>query len=126
MQVILEFRIGIPSFFNCTGNPKIPNKRFFSWSSQLSNFILFLQDQFWFTFIVNLCKQFFAIPERKILHQNGPYINTFQINLRNVCLSLIPEFCLSSVLCGRLPAYPSSFRGLEYSLKVTVYYSSSA
>ena len=48
------------------------------------------------TFIVNLCRNFFAISEKRV--QNGPYINTFQISLKNVCLSVILEFWLSSEL----------------------------
>ena len=52
---------------------------------------------FWFIFIINLCRNFFVIYERKVLDQNEPCINTFQIILRNVCPSVILEFCLSSV-----------------------------
>ena len=43
---------------------------------------------FWFIFIINLCRQFFAISERKVLDQNVTYIDTFQTILRNVCLSV--------------------------------------
>ena len=39
---------------------------------------------------------FFKHLEKKVLDPNGPYISTFQTNLRNVCLSVILESCLSS------------------------------
>ena len=41
----------------------------------------------------------FATSGKKVLDPNGPYINTFQTILRNVCLSIISEFfcCLWSV-----------------------------
>ena len=55
---------------------------------------------------------------KKVLDQNGLYINTFQSYLRNVCLSVILEFCLSSVVFGLAPAYISLYRGLKYLLKV--------
>ena len=45
----------------------------------------------------------FTISEKKVLEQNGPYINTFQNNLRiNFCLSVILEFCLSSSFVSSL------------------------
>ena len=37
--------------------------------------------------------------KKKVLDQNGPYINTFQKNLGNVCLSVILDFCQSSIVC---------------------------
>ena len=41
-------------------------------------------------FSVTLCSYYFCnFPEKKILDPNGPYISTFQIILRNVCLSVI-------------------------------------
>ena len=42
---------------------------------------------FWYTFIVNLCIQFFAISKK--CPRNGLHINTFQTNPRNFCLSVI-------------------------------------
>ena len=66
------------------------------------------------TFIVNLCRQSFYDFRKKDLDQNGPYINTFQTNLRKICVSVILEFCLLSFSSLLLtPAYVS-----------TVYYSS--
>ena len=63
---------------------------------------------------------------KKVLDPNGPYISTSQIEIRNVCLSVILEFCLSSssssVVCTLNPAYPSLCRGLKYT-KSRVYYS---
>ena len=65
---------------------------------------------FWFVDI------FFAISEKKV--QNRLYINTFQTNLRNICLSVMEiEFCLSSVVCRLWTAF-SLCRGLVYLLKV--------
>ena len=51
----------------------------------------------------------------------GPYINTFQTILRNICLSVILEFCLLSVVCSlsASAAYTSLYRGLKY-LLITV------
>ena len=72
-----------------------------------------------FTFIVNLCKHFLCDCRKKVLDQNGPYINMFQTNLRNDCLSVILEFCLlSSSVCVLAPAYTSLCRELEYLPKV--------
>ena len=51
---------------------------------------------FWFILIINLCRHFFCGFEKKVLDQNGPYINKFQTILRNVSLSVILEFFLSS------------------------------
>ena len=46
-------------------------------------------------------------------------INMFQASLRNICLSLILELCLSSYsVCVLAPAYTSLCRALEYLLKV--------
>ena len=60
-----------------------------------------------------------------VLDQNGPCINTFQTIIKNVCLSVILEFCLlsvfcylCSVVCNKSAAYPSVCTGLEYLLKV--------
>ena len=75
---------------------------------------------FFFTFIVNLCRQFLRFPKKKVLGQNRPYINTLQTNLRNDCLSLILEFGLSSLsVCVLAPDSPRLRRGLEYLLKVS-------
>ena len=38
--------------------------------------------EIWFTLKVILCTQFYA-KKRSYKDQNGPYINTFQTNLRN-------------------------------------------
>ena len=75
----------------------------------------------WFIFIINLCRQFFAVFERNVLDPNWPYISTFQTILIIVCLSVIVEFCLSSSIvlaCVLAPAYTSLCRGMEYLLKV--------
>ena len=60
---------------------------------------------------------FFAIFEKG---PNGSYINTFQTDLRNIYLSVILEFCLSSssYVCVLAPAYTSLCRDLEYVPKV--------
>ena len=73
-------------------------------------------ELFWFIFIII---DFFCNFWKKVLDQNGPYINTFQTNLRNDCLSVIPELYLSSVvvICVLAPAYTSVCRGLKYSPK---------
>ena len=73
-------------------------------------------NYFWFTFKVDLCRQFFAISVKKVLDQNGPYnIDTFpQKKLRNVCLLVI----LSVVVCIFAPAYNSLCRGQAYLLKI--------
>ena len=39
---------------------------------------------------------FLRLSETKILDPNGPYISTLQTNLRNLCLSVISELCVSS------------------------------
>ena len=39
---------------------------------------------------------FFATSWKKVLDPNGPYIISSQTKLRNLCLSVISEFCLSS------------------------------
>ena len=84
---------------------------YFSWIETFGNIVKWLYEEskvyqqyskvilkvkkhiFWFTFIVNLCRHFLWFP-KKVLDQNGPYINMFQTNLRNVCVSVILEFCL--------------------------------
>ena len=82
--------------------------------------------------LVNICRHFLAIFEKKVLSQNGPYINTFKTDLGNVEFSVILELCLSSsvvacchlsssiviVICVFAPDYSSLCRGLEYLLKV--------
>ena len=52
-------------------------------------------------FSSNSIFELFCDFQKKALDQNGPYIITFQTNLRNNCLSVIQEFCLSSyvVVC---------------------------
>ena len=72
---------------------------------------------------INLFRQFYYDFRKKILDQNGPYISTFQTNLKNACLSVILEFCLSSsllssVVCVLAPAYTSLCIGLKYLPKV--------
>ena len=54
---------------------------------------------------------------QNVLDPNRPYMNTIQTVLGNVCLSVISDFCLSSVCCAST-AYTSLFRGLKYLLKV--------
>ena len=58
---------------------------------------------------------FLQLPEKRILDPNGPYISTFQKILRNVCLSVILEFCLSSVIC-RLPSVVCCLWSVVYDL----------
>ena len=67
-----------------------------------------------------LMQTFFAI-SKKNCHRTKRtiYINTFQTNLRHVCLSVTLKFCLSlSVVFVLVPAYTSLCRSLEYLLKV--------
>ena len=82
---------------------------------KLSNFGLI-----WFIFIINLCRIFSAIFEKKVLDHNGPYIK-FQTNLRNVCLPVNFEFCLSLVGVGvgfLASAHTRLCKGLAYLPKV--------
>ena len=37
---------------------------------------------------------FLQLAERKVLDPNGPHISTSQTKIRNVCLSVILEFCM--------------------------------
>ena len=67
--------------------------------------------------MVNLCRQLFCDILKKVLDQIKPFINTFQINLRNVCLSVIPALCLSFLFCEQLPV-SCLYRGLAYLLKL--------
>ena len=81
-----------------------------------------VEAKFWFILVINLCRHFFAIFLKKVLDQNGPYIKMFQTNLRNLCLSVILEFYLSSssssvvAVCVLAPPYLSLCRSLEYLL----------
>ena len=53
----------------------------------------FLRKTFWFT-LVNLYFHNFVTFEKKVQDQNGPYyISTSQTKMRNICLSVILEFC---------------------------------
>ena len=66
---------------------------------------------------------FLQLLENNVLDPNGPYISTYQTILRNFCLSVISEFCLSSVIClsafcSASTAYTSLNRILKYLLKV--------
>ena len=57
----------------------------------------------------------FATSRKKVIYPNGPFINTNQTKIRNVCLSVILEFCLFwSVVCIASAAYTSLCRGLKY------------
>ena len=69
---------------------------------------------FWVTFQVTLCSYYFCNFRKKVLDPNGPYISTFHTILRNVCLSVISEFCLSL----SSTAYTSLCRDLKYLLEV--------
>ena len=75
---------------------------------------------FWFTFSKPM-QNFFAIFEKKVLYQIGPYINTFQTNIKNICLSVILEFCLSSIgVCVLAPAYTSLCREIFTKVKYII------
>ena len=52
----------------------------------------------------------------QLLKKNWPYISSFQTILRNCCLSVILEFCLS--VCSASTAYTNLCRGLKYLPKV--------
>ena len=65
-----------------------------------------------------ICGQFFfAISERKVLDQNGPYINIFN---SKECLSVGNSGILSVVVVVYVlaPGYTSLCRGMKYSPKV--------
>ena len=51
---------------------------------------------------VNLCSLTFAISEKIVLDPNGPYVELFQTNLRNVYMSVILEFCVWLAYCLHL------------------------
>ena len=53
----------------------------------------------------------------KALDQNGPYINTLYLNLKNVYLLDILEFCMSSVFV-HAHVYINLYRSVECLLKV--------
>ena len=63
---------------------------------------------------MNLCSHYFATSGKKVLDKNGPYINTSQTKMRNVCLSVI----LSVVVCVLAPTYTSLLTGQNYLQKV--------
>ena len=52
-------------------------------------------------FSSNSIFELFCDFQKKALDQNGPYISTFLTNLRNVCLSIVSELCMSVVVCCR-------------------------
>ena len=89
-----------------------------NWEYKIAHFLV--------TFIVTLyVSTIFAISERKVLDPNGPYLNTFQTILRNVCLPVILKFCLwaivcclsiLSVVCSMSAAYTSLCRDPKYLL----------
>ena len=58
----------------------------------------------------------FAASGKNVLDPNAPYISTFQTILRNVCLVVISEFCLS--VCSASTTYTSLCIDLKYILKV--------
>ena len=57
-------------------------------------------------------RQFFCDFRENVLDPSGPYINTFQTNLINVCSSVILEFCLLSVVCYCLQSVARLLRPL--------------
>ena len=62
-------------------------------------------NAFWVIFQVALCSLYFCSFQKKVLDPNAPYIEMFQIILRNGCLSVILEFCLLwYVVCCLLSA----------------------
>ena len=69
----------------------------------------------WLPFIVNFCRRSFCDFRTKRSQTKKTYLNMFQTNLRDVCLSVTLEFYLTFVLA---PAYTSFCKGLKYSLKV--------
>ena len=61
-----------------------------------------------FIFRKAMFPQFLQLSERKVLDSNGPLISMSQTKIRNVCLSIIFEFCqlLWSVGCSQsIPAH---------------------
>ena len=65
---------------------------------------------------------FLRLPEKKVLDPNIRSISTFQTILRNGCLSVISEFCLSlSSVCSASTAYTGLCRGQKNLLKKVRY-----
>ena len=60
---------------------------------------------FWFTFIVNLSRQFICDLWKKGPRQKLTIYKQVSDKSKK-CLSVILKFCLSSLHCGWLPAYP--------------------
>ena len=60
---------------------------------------------------------FLQLPEKRVLDPNGQYISTSQTKIRTVCLSLILDFCLLSVVFSASTAYTNLCRRLKYLLK---------
>ena len=68
----------------------------------------------WVTFQVTLCfNYFFRLPEEKVLDPKGSYIRMFQTKIRNICLSVISEYFLLSVVCNVTAAYTTLCGGLR-------------
>ena len=59
---------------------------------------------------------FLRLPERRDLDPNGTFMGTIQTKTVNVCLSIILEFYLRSVVC---PTYTSLCTGLKCLPKVS-------
>ena len=78
-----------------------------------------IRGYFWFIFISKLYSLSFAISDKKDQDQKGPYINMFQTNLRNVCLSVILAFSLSlSFVCDQLMQRPRYFLEIRYQILI--------
>ena len=62
---------------------------------------------------------FLQLLEKRILEPNEPYIRASQTKIRNICMSVILEFCLPVVaVYSASTAYTSLCRGLKYLLKI--------
>ena len=71
--------------------------------------------RFWFTFIVNLCRQFFPISEKGSIPNWTIYKHNSDKSKK--FLAVGKSEILSDV-CGQLLAYTSLYRGLEYLVEV--------
>ena len=60
----------------------------------------------------------FATSRKKVLDPNGPYISTKNLKKRNVCLSVILEFCLSIGNFSASISYILLCRGFKCLLKI--------
>ena len=91
--------------------------------SDMTTIYWIMNSSWFFALWEYLFSLFLQLPEKKVVDPNGPYISTFQTNLRNLCREFRISVChLSSSVylsgCRPSAAYTSPYKGLKYSLKV--------